>query len=320
MLSSTTEDKISDPLLDSQEITKKTYLAENFFNKVFFIWVSKLIQVAKKHIFHQNMHYQLRNEESSLENFRLLRKSYNLVRSASKRPLIKPLYQTCKIEFWISMVIAVIAGILQMSTPFMVKLFIDFMEEKSVNINRGVILLLTIFGLRFISNMFVCHVYFDFDILGFKVSNSVIAMIYDKSLKFSLMKSKSRTLGSITNHIQVDAQTLFTVSLVIAGAAVFPLQLIIGIIILSTQVGMSFLSGFAVMVLGTVINAFLGKRYQDIQEDTMKQKDERLKVSTETFNSIKYLKMSGLQDLFTQKILRVRNIELMLIKKQYKLL
>lgn len=77
------------------------------------------------------------------------------------------------------------------------------------------------------------------------------------------MRSKTRSLGSITNYLQTDAQTLFNLSLLLAGAIASPLQLIIGIVILSTQVGLSFVSGFGVIILGMILNAIIGKKYQE---------------------------------------------------------
>lgn len=100
------------------------------------------------------------------------------------------------------------------------------------------------------------------EILGTRMSNGMIALTYDKSLKISLMKNKSKSLASITNHMQLDAQTLATASTVMSNIVTFPLQIIIGMGILFTQVGPSFLSGIAVIALGMIANIFIGKNYQ----------------------------------------------------------
>lgn len=124
------------------------------------------------------MHYGLRDSEAAWDNFKRMQKTYNALRSTSKRPLIAAIYTMYKgkirsiffmsinffhlAEFWLSIFIAVLAGCVQMTTPFMIKLLIDFMEEATVDVSRGVGLLLGIFGLRFAYFMLQCHLNFRF--------------------------------------------------------------------------------------------------------------------------------------------------------------
>jgi len=49
----------------------------------------------------------------------------------------------------------------------------------------------------------------------------------------------------------------------------------------------------------------------------MKAKDERTKCANELFYSIKFIKMSALESFFIDKLLKLRDKEVSLMKKRY---
>jgi len=49
----------------------------------------------------------------------------------------------------------------------------------------------------------------------------------------------------------------------------------------------------------------------------MKKKDERMKLSTEILNGIKYIKMSGWEEAFLDKLNKSRDSELSFLKRQF---
>ena len=113
MIEASQEQYIRNHFLHSLTKTKefRSYLQNGFFNHTFFIWVSDLIRVSsivvllidkatllrgKEKTFKQDMHYELRDQESSQRNFMRLQKLYNKVKSHSNRPLVRALYNAYK--------------------------------------------------------------------------------------------------------------------------------------------------------------------------------------------------------------------------------
>jgi len=83
----------------------------------------------------------------------------------------------------------------------------------------------------------------------------------------------------------------------------FPIVLIVGIYLMYDSVGISFLSGIGIMVIMGFVNALCGKFYLKLTKSVMVKKDERMSGTTEILNSIKYIKMSGWENSFLQKVL-----------------
>ena len=51
-----------------------------------------------------------------------------------------------------------------------------------------------------------------------------------------------------------------------------------------------------------------------MSKELMNEKDERMKIITETFNTLKFLKLYGWEDEFLKRIDKVRNSELEMLK------
>jgi len=149
-----------------------------------------------------------------------------------------------------------------------------------------------------------------------KSANAVNGVIYEKILRFSLIRSVEHNTGSLVNHIQVDSDRLNYAAWDLANVITLPVVLGVGIYFMWVSVGISFLSGLGVILVMSLINFLFSKMYFKISEKTMEKKDERMAVATEILNGIKYIKMSGWENSFLKKISKVRDGELALFKKK----
>ena len=169
-------------------------------------------------------------------------------------------------------------------------------------------MLVTLFSSR--SNML-------YIILGIKTSNAVNGLVYEKTLKFSLIRSVDHSQGLLVNHIQVDSDTLYELGIATGGSMTMPLLIAIGLYFMYVAVGISFLAGVGVLLIMTLINYVINKKYLKVQERMMHKKDERMKITTEVLNGIKYVKMSGWEEAFLGKIVRGREEELVPLKRLF---
>lgn len=96
--------------------------------------------------------------------------------------------------------------------------------------------------------------------MGIRTSNAINGLIYEKSLKFSLIRSVEHSQGSLVNHLQVDSATLFYLGMGVGGTIVLPFTLGIGIYFMWAAVGISFLSGIGVLIVVSGINYILSKQ------------------------------------------------------------
>jgi ABC-type multidrug transport system fused ATPase/permease subunit len=139
--------------------------------------------------------------------------------------------------------------------------------------------------------------------LGFKSYTDLNCFIYSKVLKASpsSIKQKSKE-GDIINFMQFDSMKLSFLMILSPGLFVIPIQITVYSYMLFVFFGLSFLFGFGCLFLSFVINFFIQKRFQKLSKETLKAKDKRMKVTTETFNNLKVLKLYSWEDEYLKRI------------------
>ena len=94
-----------------------------------------------------------------------------------------------------------------------------------------------------------------------RTSNAINGMIYEKILRFSLIRSVEHNSGSLVNHIQVDSGRMDWAAWYLSNVINLPVILGVGIYLMYVAVGISFLSGMGVLALMSGINILWSKLY-----------------------------------------------------------
>ena len=115
--------------------------------------------------------------------------------------------------------------------------------------------------------------------------------------------------------MQVDAERLLWLSYQLVDVLQMPLVLGISFTFFFYYYGVYFFAGLAVFALAIVVNFGIGMYYAYQEKIYMRRKDRRMKVTTESINNIKMLKLYAWQDSFLQRILRRREKELITNRK-----
>jgi ATP-binding cassette subfamily C (CFTR/MRP) protein 2 len=123
------------------------------------------------------------------------------------------------------------------------------------------------------------HVIYWLSILGVNLENSLTMMIYAKSLKFAEQANKSFTEAEIINYSQVDAEKMTNIGYHLSAFFYGPFQFVIGLIMLYWTLGITFLTAVGIMTVVLIISYFLSKISARYNEDILKAKDERMKVT-----------------------------------------
>ena len=93
------------------------------------------------------------------------------------------------------------------------------------------------------------------------IVNGANGLIYEKALRFSLLRSPDHSFGSLMNNIQADSSKLCNIAWVMEGIFVFPATMLTGFYLMYNAVGLSFLAGLGVIILMAGVNYLLGKKY-----------------------------------------------------------
>lgn len=81
-----------------------------------------------------------------------------------------------------------------------------------------------------------------------------------------------------------------------------PLQIIFGLYLMYDVIGLSFLFGLAVIFIMSGVNYMIGRAQLKISKVQMIAKDSRMKVTTEIFSAIKFIKTNAVEEYFFDKL------------------
>lgn len=81
-----------------------------------------------------------------------------------------------------------------------------------------------------------------------------------------------------------------------------PLQIVIGIWLMYTYIGVSFAFGMGTMIFMIALTFFLAKKISKVNEETLKRKDQRMKVTEEILDIIRFIKINALEKYFYKKL------------------
>ena len=92
--------------------------------------------------------------------------------------------------------------------------------------------------------------------------------------------------------------------------------LIFSIVFMALTVGISFLAGFGVLLVITIINMFISRVSGEYGRNFAKATDNRMKITNEVFNNIKFIKVNAWEEYFYDKLMARRAEEVSWLRKK----
>lgn len=86
------------------------------------------------------------------------------------------------------------------------------------------------------------------------------AFIYNKSLRYSLIRSPDQSFGQLMNYMQVDSAKFVGFVDNFSAMVTMPCQILVGVYLLYSFIGISFLSGVFIILVAVYINYLLNLR------------------------------------------------------------
>ena len=193
----------------------------------------------------------------------------------------------------------------------------QFVEEANPSLLQIMTLVVFLPFARITSSVIACNSAFINNSLGPQLKCGLVALIYSKVLKISLIRNREHSVGSIVNHYEIDCNKLEWLMNTIQDLVVIPIQILIGIGVIFWMVGSAFLAGIVVIIIVALFSYMISKRLGKYKEEFMKKKDEKMKLLTEILNAIKYIKMNGWEKVFGEKLKAARSGELEQLKNSF---
>jgi len=134
--------------------------------------------------------------------------------------------------------------------------------------------------------------------------------ILDKIFKTSPSSFKEKAAeGEIINYIQVDSMKVEWLIETSPSFLISPIQIVIYTWWLFSFFGIAFVFGFITLIIFLIINFMIQSKLFQLENDLLAAKDERLKITSETFNCLKVLKLYSWEGEFLKRTIESREKE-----------
>jgi ATP-binding cassette subfamily C (CFTR/MRP) protein 1 len=228
--------------------------------------------------------------------------------------ILKPLLRTYWPDMVYLAVLKLISSLLIFVGPIVLDYLITFINSDEPTW-RGLFYASLLFLSAFVDSMLSNQYEFGVSCLGMKVKSSLVSTVYKKALRLSSAGRSSYTTGQIVNIMAVDTMYIYNYVNTYNLLWSCPLQIIICLRMIWTQLGIASLAGYGVIVFMVPVNGFITMKIKRYQTEMMKCNASRLKLMNQLLNGIKVLKLYAWERSFNDRIAAVREQEVHYLKK-----
>ncbi|PWN53455.1 putative YOR1-ABC transporter [Violaceomyces palustris] len=243
--------------------------------------------------------------------------------SGHVRPsLALALHEQVRWKMWSGLVIKIIGDTSQVTSPLVLKQIIKFAQQRYAaldnpaleppHVGKGIGLAFGLFFMQLLSSLCMHQFFWRSMSVGVESRAALISAIFQRALK---MNGKARASGKLVNHISTDCSRIDFAAGWFTVAFAAPIQIIVCLIILITQIGPSALAGFAIFVLAGPLQTRTMKSLFVIRRASMQWTDKRSKTIQEVLGGMRIVKSFSHESKFLQRISEIRRKELSGIRK-----
>uniref|UniRef100_A0AAY4BSN2 Multidrug resistance-associated protein 1 n=1 Tax=Denticeps clupeoides TaxID=299321 RepID=A0AAY4BSN2_9TELE len=319
----------------------------SFLSKITFWWITKLLVQGFKRPLEEKDLWCLNSEDQSQkvvpqlvrcwnhECSKVKRSAYRgekdrppmeeseilLVKSSqntSEPSLFLALCRTFGPYFLVSSLYKIVHDILMFVGPEILRLLIRFVNDGSAPYWQGYFYTSLLFVCTCVQTLILQRYFHVCFVTGMRLRTAIVGAVYRKALVITNAARRTSTVGEIVNLMSVDAQRFMDLITYINMIWSAPLQVILALYFLWQNLGPSVLAGVAVMVLMVPVNVLFLTHWDFSffeQVAQMKSKDNRIKLMNEVLNGIKVLKLYAWELAFRDKVSKIRESELRVLKK-----
>jgi len=296
----------------------------NCLTQLFLCWLKPYLRVSSTTQITQDMHPPLTERETTIHLSRTFESVWNEVSAdhlihngslTSTRVLLLTVWRTYRSSILIRVVCQNILALMEFINSYLIYKaiktvqMIDYSKDWKDNkdtLSRAMILLGGFVANTLIISVLNSYLGYSFSVLGVRLRNSISFLILRKLERKNFDRDTSYSIGEITNFIQKDMIALTEFSNFCQDLMTFPLKVGLGVVGLFYIGGWAMIPSLAVLALFLFSNLAVGLLQTKIARGFMGALDKRSSTLAEIFRNIKFIKISGLENMYLKRFLDYR--------------
>ncbi|KAA8519399.1 hypothetical protein F0562_013655 [Nyssa sinensis] len=146
--------------------------------------------------------------------------------------------------------------------------------------------------------------------VGFRLRSTLVAAVFRKSLRLTYESRRQFTTGKITNLMTTDAEALQQICQSLHTLWSAPFRIIVAMVLLYQQLGVSSLLGALMLVLMFPIQTFVISKMRKLSKEGLQCTDKRIGLMNEILAAMDTVKYYAWENSFKSKVQSVRTDEL----------
>ncbi|KAF8940207.1 hypothetical protein BGZ47_007831 [Haplosporangium gracile] len=209
----------------------------------------------------------------------------------------------------------IVIALLSYASPVLLGRLLDYLQDHETKPQSyGIFLACSMFLVALFVALLYTYNRYQMFLVNVETKAALISMIYRKSLRLSPESRMKSTAGEITNHMAVDAEQWNEGMIFLSSWVSIPLETGLALFLLYRFLGWSMIAGFLGMILLLPLQGLQARVFESMQSRKLTAMDQRIRVTTEVLAGIKIVKIYGWESAFLQRILSIRNQELVALK------
>ncbi|XP_020586974.1 ABC transporter C family member 2-like [Phalaenopsis equestris] len=286
----------------------------NIFSKIFFSWITPLMQLGYKRPLTEKDVWKLDSwDETETLNSRF--QKFWLEESQRSKPwLLRPLHRSLGGRFWLGGIFKVGNDISQFVGPLILNLLLKSMQEGDP-VWHGYVYAFSIFAGVSLGVLSEAQYFQNVMRVGFRLRSTLVAAVFRKSLRLTHEGRKKFASGKITNLMTTDAESLQQICQQLHSLWSAPFRIVISIVLLYSQLGVGALVGSIILVLMFPFQTFVISRMQKLSKEGLQRTDKRIGLMNEVLAAMDTVKCYAWEKSFQAKVQSIRNDELSWFRK-----
>ncbi|KAB0393943.1 hypothetical protein E2I00_004387, partial [Balaenoptera physalus] len=225
-------------------------------------------------------------------------------------PLLRAIWQVGRSTFLLGTLSLIISDVFRFTVPKLLSLFLEFIGDPKTPAWKGYLLAMLMFLSACLQTLFEQQHMYRLKVLQMRLRIAITGLVYRKVLALSSSSRKASAVGDVVNLVSVDVQRL-TESITYLNGLWLPLiWIVICFLYLWQLLGPSALTAIAVFLSLLPLNFFITKKRNHHQEEQMRQKDSRARLTSCILRNVRTVKYHGWEGAFLDRVLCIRAQEL----------